>query len=132
MSPFVDGRGQRMYAHYGAPGSIAWKAGGVAVLEQQRQERDDKQREKKLVEVFDFLPPGSGYKYDCNNYYCHIDQAILEIRKHFSLKDGCFIRARYNNGKYLPDKDGELVDLSMLRQLTLNDGQITRFKLWEE
>lgn len=132
MAPAGEMNRRLAYHYYGEPGSPAWKAGGVAALEAQQRKRDDEQRKKGLVDVFDFGDEYKGrIKYSCNNYLSPIDPVIQEIGKYFRL-DGTKVRAIFSSeyDHYEPDERGRMVNLALLRKVTLHSGKLANFELW--
>ena len=125
-------RAQRHYMYYGEPGSPVDKAGGIGPFEAEQRRREDEQRNKGLVDVFDFGDEFKGStKYSCDNYFSPIKQVIQEVGKHFTL-DGTKIKAVYSKeyNHYEPDGRGRMVDLTLLRKVTLHSGKLSNFELW--
>lgn len=98
--------GYRAFYYYGDKGSVLRNAGGLAGYAAKQRSKDETQRHKKLVEVFNF--DGTG-KYGCHHYYTPIEQ----------VRD-----------KFGKDKKLEGIDLNMMREITLRNGEVTNFEMW--
>ena len=122
------GRGaaySRYYREYGAPGSMADRAGGMSVLEARREGQEQEQRKQKLVDVFSFSKSSSA-KYGCDNGMVPLAQIIREFG------DTVLYPSTDYENEFVADGNGDPVSppWKQVRAITLREGRLVNATLW--